>query len=91
MNNMCEQAAFTLACCTNPNPFSRLPLKANCPIPEGRTVRNTAVLTCDPAIIHYHHRVNDEGYVLPNANPLAAKRIAAFNERLRREHLSSRG
>jgi hypothetical protein len=91
VNNMCEQAAFTLACCTNPIPFSRLPLEANCPIPEGRTVRNTAVLTCDPAIIHYHHRVNDEGYVLPNANPLAAKRIAAFNERLRREHLSSRG
>ncbi len=90
VNNMCEQASLTLAYCKHPIAFSELPLEANCPIPDDRASRNTAVLTCDPAIIHYHHRVDGEGYILPNSNPLAAKRIAAFNERLNQEHLSTR-
>ena len=90
VQNFCTQASLTLAYCKHPIPFSELPLEANCPIPDDRAARNTAVLACDPAIIHYHHRVDGEGYILPNSNPLAAKRIAAFNERLSQEHLSTR-
>jgi hypothetical protein len=85
VQDFCTQASLTLAYFRHPIPFSELPLEANCPIPDARDARNDAVQTCDPAIVHYHHRVDGAGFVLANSNPLAGRRIAEFNERLRRE------
>jgi hypothetical protein len=85
VRNFCTQASLTLAYFKHPIPFVELPLAANCPIPDDRATLRNAVTNCDPAIIHYHHRVDGDGYVMANSNPLAGKRIAAFNDRLRQE------
>lgn len=83
VQNFCTQASLTLAYFAQPVPFAPLPLAANCPIPDGCNASHEAIVSCDPAIIHYHHRVGSDGCIIANSNPLAAKRIADFNERLK--------
>lgn len=82
VQNFCTQASLTLAYCAHPVPYAALPLAANCPIPVDGYASHDAVATCDPAIIHYHHRVDPGGFIMANSNPHAAKRIAVFNHRL---------
>lgn len=83
VDNFCTQASLTLAYFAQPVPFAALPLAANCPIPDDGKPSHEAVATCDPAIIHYHHRVGNDGCIIANSNPLAAKRITDFNDRLK--------
>lgn len=90
VQNFCTQAALTLAYFKHPIPFSALPLEANCPIPGDREALDDAVMACAPAIIHYHHRVDGDGYILANSNHLAGRRIADFNDRLRQERRAAR-
>ena len=85
VQNFCTQASLTLAYFARPIPFASLPLAANCPIPDDLATSRDTVGTCDPAIIHYHHRVDSDGCVIANSNPFAAKRIAAFNDRLTKD------
>lgn len=90
VQNFCTQTALTLAYFKHPIPFSALPLEANCPIPGDREALDDAVMACAPAIIHYHHRVDGDGYILANSNHLAGRRIADFNDRLRQERRAAR-
>jgi hypothetical protein len=85
VQNFCTQASLTLAYFSRRVPFSALPLEANCPSRGEQDAGDGAVTTCDPAIIHYHHRVDGEGFLLATPNRRASDRIAAFNERLRQE------
>lgn len=81
VGNFCEQASLTLAFFKNPVPFSELPLKLNCPVPDDSPRVVEKIKTCDPVIIHYHNRIDRDGLIIANSNPFARQRIAAFNER----------
>ena len=89
--HQCHQASLSLALAACPVPFAEAPAElgfqlnlSHLPPPEG-------YFAVDPAILHYHDRVDPEGYLLHTPYPFAQVRVEAFNRRLRqeREGLSS--
>ena len=81
----CNQASLSLALAAGPGPFTEAPVEldfqlnlSHLPPPEG-------YFSVDPAILHYHDRVDPEGYLLHSPYPFAQVRIEAFNRRLRQE------
>jgi len=77
--NYCEQASFTLALLKDKAVFRELPVEMNCPIPEKNDNISDKIFSCDPIIIHYHHKVDDFGRIKTNSNVFAKKRIDEFN------------
>jgi len=79
----CDQVSLSLAFASCRVPFRELPLDMNFPLhlPDLDTL--PTVTGSDPAILHYHDRVDASGYLLPSSFPGAQRRIELFNERLR--------
>jgi hypothetical protein len=81
----CNQASFALALAACPVPFRELPPALNYPLHLTHLEPPPEMLAADPAILHYHDRIDADGYLLPSPYPLAQARIELWNERLRRE------
>lgn len=81
----CNQAALTLALAASGVPFAEAPVELNYQLNMIAREPPQSYLCVDPAILHYHRRVDDEGCLLPAPYPLAQARIDAFNLRRSRE------
>lgn len=81
----CDQASLSLAYGCEPVPFRELPLSMNFPAHFERLFSLPAMQACDPIIIHYHDRVNADGYLGSVPCPGAQERIQQFNRRLGQE------
>ena len=62
-------------------PFAAAPAKFNFPLHMTHLPIVPALLKTDPAILHYHSEVDEQGRLLPTRYPQAQARVAAFNER----------
>lgn len=80
--NYCEQASLSLALCKTGLPFSELPIYMNCPVHVSAENFHKNLMTCDPVIIHYHHRVDENGLIIAGHNPFVRNRVEAFNRAL---------
>ncbi len=78
-----SQAALALAFIANPVPFEEMPVAMNFPLHLTHMKTPVELAETDPVILHYHHLVDEGGYLLPSPYPLAQRRIEAFNRRLR--------
>lgn len=85
----CNQASFALALAACPVTFRELPLELNFPLHLTHLNPPPEFLAADPAILHYHNRIDADGYLSPSPYPLAQARIELWNERLRRERGAS--
>ncbi|HXO19137.1 MAG TPA: hypothetical protein VOA87_04345, partial [Thermoanaerobaculia bacterium] len=81
----CHQASLSLALAACPIPFDEAPPALNFPLHLTHIPPSRELLASDPAILHYHQMVDDEGYLLPSRYPRAQARIEAFNRRLQEE------
>lgn len=78
--NFCEQASLTLAFAAHPIPYSKLPMEMNFHLLESKLHK---VIHCDPVIIHYHNRVDEEGFITDaTSSDLARNRVQLFNRLL---------
>ncbi|HEV7507389.1 MAG TPA: hypothetical protein VGS07_21060 [Thermoanaerobaculia bacterium] len=78
----CNQASLSLALAACPVPFRVAPVELNFPLNQTVYKPSPAVLAADPAILHYHDRVDEAGRILPVPYPKAQACIEAFNQRL---------
>jgi len=91
--NFCEQASLSLALQQCGTRYQVLGNECNFPAHFQEAKSNSAFQYTDPAIIHYHWLVDDEGYLLRSPYRWVDKRIQEFNKRLRqanRQHLNNR-
>ena len=79
----CDQVSLSLAFASCGVPFRELPLDMNFPLHLPDFDALPTASRSDPAILHYHDRVDASGYLLPSSFPGAQRRIELFNERLR--------
>lgn len=79
--NFCEQASLSLALAATGTRFTSLDNRLNFPA----HFRDRPVTSCfgqtDPAIIHYHWLVDDDGRLQRSPYPNVDRRIAMFNRR----------
>jgi hypothetical protein len=81
----CNQASLSLALAACPVPFMEAPVELNFQLNLSHLPPPEGYFAVDPAILHYHDRVDPEGYLLHTPYPFAQVRIEAFNRRLRQE------
>lgn len=81
----CNQASLSLALAACPVPFAEAPVELNFQLNLSHLPPPEGYFSVDPAILHYHDRVDPEGYLLHSPYPFAQVRIEAFNRRLRQE------
>lgn len=81
----CNQASLSLALAACPVPFAEAPVELNFQLNLSHLPPPEGYFAADPAILHYHDRVDAEGYLLHSPYPFAQVRIEAFNRRLRQE------
>jgi hypothetical protein len=81
----CNQASLSLALAACPVPFAEAPVELNFQLNLSHLPPPDGYFSVDPAILHYHDRVDPEGYLLHSPYPFAQVRIEAFNRRLRQE------
>lgn len=81
----CHQASLSLALAACPVPFAEAPVELNFQLDLSHLPPPEGFFAVDPAILHYHDRVDPEGYLLHSPYPFAQVRIEAFNRRLRQE------
>jgi len=78
-----EQTSMSMALASSALSFTPLGNEMNCP------VHHEDYIPCldgvDPYIIHYHSRVDGDGYLLPSKYGSINRRIRQFNERLASE------
>jgi hypothetical protein len=77
----CHQASLSLALAERPVPFAEAPAALNFPLHMTHLPLVPALVETDPAILHYHGEVDEQGLLLPTRYPLAQARIEAFNRR----------
>jgi hypothetical protein len=80
--NFCEQASLSLALVAENVNFAVLGNEMNFPVHFGLPVESAFGQT-DPAIIHYHSLIADDGLLLPSRYPAVNRRIEQFNGRMR--------
>jgi 2-polyprenyl-3-methyl-5-hydroxy-6-metoxy-1,4-benzoquinol methylase len=83
LQTFCDQASLSLAFAQEPTPFAPLPLEMNFPVHLADAATPAGMDEADPAIVHYHDRVDASGYLLPVPYPAANRRIEALNLLLR--------
>jgi hypothetical protein len=76
-----NQASLALALAACPVPFREAPPALNFPLHLKHLDPAPNLLSVDPAILHYHQEVDDDGALLPHRYPLVQARIEAFNRR----------
>jgi hypothetical protein len=81
----CNQASLSLALAACPIPFEEAPVELNFQLNLSHLPPPRGYFAVDPAILHYHDRVDSEGYLLHTPYPFVQARAEAFNRRLRRE------
>ncbi len=81
----CNQASLSLALAACPIPFAEAPVELNFQLNLSHLPPPVGYFAVDPAILHYHDRVDPEGYLLHTPYPFAQVRAEAFNRRLRQE------
>lgn len=59
----CDQASLSLAFASESVPFRELPLSMNFPTHFERLCALPAMQACDPVILHYHNRIDPNGYL----------------------------
>ncbi|HEX7808059.1 MAG TPA: hypothetical protein VF608_05035, partial [Thermoanaerobaculia bacterium] len=82
-----HQASLTLALIETGIPYAELPETLNYQVNAQQLEPPPGFAEADPAIIHYHHLVDDDGLLLPVPYPRAQERIDLFHARLRAEGL----
>jgi hypothetical protein len=80
-----NQASLALAFAACQVPFQEAPLALNFPLHLAGFPTPPIMLTTDPAILHYHDRMDADGFLHASPYPLAQKRIEAYNQRWRQE------
>jgi hypothetical protein len=80
-----HQASLALALVETGIPYAELTDAMNYQINAQHVAQPPGFAEIDPLIIHYHHLVDDDGFLLPCPYPAAQQRIETFNERLRAE------
>lgn len=83
--NFCEQASLSLALVETKTNYSIFGNEMNFPAHFRDAPVMSEFYRIDPAIIHYHWLVSDDGYLLPSPYPKVNSRIEQFNSRLREE------
>ncbi|MCB0879557.1 MAG: class I SAM-dependent methyltransferase [Thermoleophilia bacterium] len=79
-----DQFAFMLAVARLQLPIRALPLALNYPTHELLHVASGAD-SCDPVIIHHHHRLHRDGQLIVGPHPAGHAAIERINAELRRE------
>ena len=79
-----HQASLSLALAVCGVTVGEAPVELNYQLNATHLQPPDGFLAVDPAILHYHDRVDRDGFLLPSPYPLARLRIDLFNERLRR-------
>ncbi len=77
----CEQASLALAYTENAIPFAPLSSAMNFPLHLSGPNCPQEMRDCDPFIIHYHHLIDNEGYIMDSSFPQVQQRIQAYNNR----------
>jgi glycosyltransferase involved in cell wall biosynthesis len=80
-----NQAALALAVAARAIPYQAAPAALNLPIHMPHLARTPELLAAEPVILHYHGRVDADGFLLRTGYPRVDARIDAFNERQRAE------
>jgi hypothetical protein len=80
-----HQAALTLAIAETKVPYHELPDELNFQINAQQLPAPPGYAETDPAIIHYHERATDDGFLLPCVYPVAQSHIERFHARMRAE------
>jgi glycosyltransferase involved in cell wall biosynthesis len=80
-----NQAALALAVAARAIPYREAPAALNLPIHMPQLARTPEFLATEPVILHYHGRVDADGFLLRTGYPRVDARIDAFNERQRAE------
>lgn len=86
----CNQASLALALAETAVPFTEAPVELNFQLNMLEFPSPARDAAADPAILHYHHLVDEAGELLPTPFPRADLRIASFNARLRAERRGGR-
>jgi hypothetical protein len=86
-----HQAALALALAVSGIPTEATGVELNYQLNMTQFPAPPGYLDVDPAIIHYHHLVDDDGLLLPCPFPRAQARIDQFHERLREERSRNTG
>lgn len=81
----CDQASLSLAFASEPVQFKELPVAMNFPIHLTNFEKTEKMQECDPVIIHYHDKVDENGFLLSSPFLGVQKRIKQFNARLKDE------
>ena len=84
-SNFCEQASLSLALVSSGTSFETLTNKFNFPVHCQNEPLDSNLGKTDPAILHYHWLVEDQGLLLPSPYPMTNFRIESFNNRIRQE------
>jgi hypothetical protein len=80
-----QQAAFALAMIEQPVEFEELSVALNFPLNQTNRPPTSEMAACDPVILHYHHAMDELGYLLPAPYPRVQHRIRLFNARVSEE------
>ncbi len=80
-----NQAALALAVAARAIPYREAPAALNLPIHMPQLARTPELLATEPVILHYHGRVDADGFLLHAGYPRVDARIDAFNARQRVE------
>jgi hypothetical protein len=86
-----HQAALALALAVSGVPTLEAGAELNFQLNMTHLPPPPGYLDVDPVIIHYHHLVGDDGFLVPSPFPRAQQRIDAFHERLRLERSGATG
>jgi len=86
-----HQAALAIALAVSGVPVAEMGPEMNFQLNMTQFPTPPGYLDVDPVIVHYHHLVDDDGFLLPCPFPRAQKRIDEFNERLREERSRNTG
>lgn len=84
-----DQAALALALAVSGVPVAAAPPELNYQLNMAYLPPPPGYADLDPFIIHYHHLIDGDGFLLPCQFPRAQERIDAFNDRLRQERSRS--
>ena len=80
-----NQAALALAVAARAIPYREAPAALNLPLHMPQLARTPELLATEPVILHYHGRVDADGFLLRTGYPRVDARIDAFNARQRAE------
>lgn len=80
-----HQAALAIALAVSGIPTAEAGAELNYQINATHLPPPPGYLDIDPYLIHYHHLVDDDGFLLPTKFPRAQARIDQFHARLREE------